>query len=389
VSYNPPSLQQLRDSFVAEVEAALATDIPLLPVAVTRVLGTMYAAGVMLIYKLAGWNLLQQYAEFASFDEVTVNGKRLRPLVAIGNAWGVPPPFGATRALQTIELTVVTQSGSIPANTRLTFTGNSFIYVTRSSVSLNAATVQVDIESVSGPNNGLGTGAASTIPIGSKVQFVSAEPNVVRDAIVVATLSAGEDAETERSYRKRVLDKRRRPPQGGAHADYFHWALENQGIVAAYPYNSYPGRIDVYIEASEASSGSADGIPTVGQIAAVQTYIDQPTRKPANDGVTVKAITRTGFEVTVNGLVVENESVVRTRIAEALDQHFRTREPYIEGLSTPPRADLITQPTVSAVVLDVVQAYAGYVFSINTVAYQKLEYGEKAKLAPGGPTFVA
>ena len=387
MSYSTPTLAQLRDAFVAEVEAALATDIPLLPVAVTRVLGAMYAAGVMMIYKLAGWNLLQQYAEFASFDEVVVNGKAIRPLVAIGNSWGVPPPFGATRALQTVELTVVTQTGSIPANTRLTFSGNSFVYVTRSSVALNAATVQVDIESISGPNNGLGTGAASTIPIGSKVQFISAEPNVARDAVVVATLSAGEDAEKEASYRKRVLDKRRRPPQGGAHADYFHWALENQGIVAAYPYNSFPGRIDVYIEASEASSGSADGIPTVGQIAAVQAYIDQPTRKPANDGVTVKAITRTGFDVTVNGLVVENASVVQARIEEALDQHLRTREPYIEGLSTPPRADLITEPTVSAVVLDVVQAYSGYVFSINTVAYQKLEYGEKAKL--GTLTFVS
>ena len=42
---------------------------------------------------------------------------------------------------------------------------------------------------------------------------------------------------------------------------------------------------------------------------------------------------------------------------------------------------------MSAVVLDVVQAYSGYVFSINTVAYQKLEYGEKAKL--GTLTFVS
>lgn len=387
MSYSTPTLVQLRDAFVAEVEAALATDIPLLPVAVTRVLGAMYAAGVMMIYKLAGWNLLQQYAEFASFDEVVVNGKAIRPLVAIGNSWGVPPPYGASRAIQTVQLTVVTQSGSIPANTRMTFSGNSFVYVTRTAVALSASTVQVDIESVSGPNNGLGTGAASTIPIGSKVQFISAEPNVTRDAVVVATLSAGEDAEGERAYRKRVLDKRRRPPQGGAHADYFHWALENQGIVAAYSYNAYPGRIDLYIEASEASSGSPDGIPTSGQIAAVQAYIDQPTRKPANDGLTVKAITRTGFDVTINGLVVENQPVVEARISEALDQHLRTREPYIEGLSTPPRSDLITQPTVSAVVLDVVQAYAGYVFSIDTVAYQKLEYGEKAKL--GTLTFVA
>ncbi|MBK9949928.1 MAG: baseplate J/gp47 family protein [Nitrospira sp.] len=382
-----PTLTELRDAFVAEVESELATDIPLLPVAVTRVLGAMYAAGVTMIRKLGNWNLLQQFAEFAEFNEVTVNGKAIRPLVALGNSWGVPPPYGASRAVQTIELTVTTQSGSIPANTRLSFTGNSFVYVTRSSVTLNASTVQVTIESISGPNNGLGTGAASTIPIGSKIQFISAQENVARDAVVVATISAGEDAESERSYRKRVLDKRRRPPQGGAHADYFHWALENQGIVAAYPYNSYPGRIDVYIEASEESSGSADGIPTSGQIAAVQAYIDQPTRKPANDGVTVKAITRTGFDVTVNGLVVENASVVEARIEEALDQHFRTREPYIDGLSTPPRSDLITQPTVSAVVLDVVQAYAGYVFSINTVAYQKLEYGEKAKL--GTITFVA
>lgn len=83
-----PTLTELRDAFVAEVESELATDIPLLPVAVTRVLGAMYAAGVTMIRKLGNWNLLQQFAEFAEFNEVTVNGKAIRPLVALGNSWG-------------------------------------------------------------------------------------------------------------------------------------------------------------------------------------------------------------------------------------------------------------------------------------------------------------
>lgn len=387
MSYSTPSLSQLRDAFIAECESALATDIPLLPVAVTRVLATMYSAGVMLVYKMAQWNLLQQYAETASFEEVTVNGKAIRPLVAIGNAWGVPPPAGATRALQTIQLTVVTQSGSIPANTRLTFTGNNFVYITRAAVTLNAPTVQVQIESISGPNNSLGTGAVSTIPINSKVQFISPEPKVLRDAVVVATISAGTDAETERAYRKRVLDKRRRPPQGGSYADYFHWAIQTSGIVTAYPYNASPGSIAVYVEATPESSGSPDGIPTSGQLAAVRAYINDPARKPINDLVFVYPITRQAFDVTVNGLIVEDQSTVETRIAEALDQHFRSREPYIEGISTPPRSDLITQPTVAAVVMDIVQAYSGYVFSIVTTEYQKLELGQKAKL--GTITFVS
>ena len=71
-------------------------------------------------------------------------------------------------------------------------------------------------------------------------------------------------------------------------------------------------------------------------------------------------ITRSGFDVTVSGISgVDNLADTQAEVEEALLEYFRSVEPFIPGLSVPPRTDLITATRVSAIVEDIVTAAGG------------------------------
>ena len=190
-----------------------------------------------------------------------------------------------------------------------------------------------------------------------------------------------------------MIDQYKRRKQGGAYIDYKVWGEEVPGIVNVYPYTGQPGEVDVYSEATEASSGSPDGIPTPSQLDAVKASIEldqngKATRRPAGTFVNTYAITRTGFKVTVNGLVVDNVAQVQQEIERAVTDFFIAAEPYIEGLTVPPRTDTISRVSVESVVYDVVQGNNGTFSSASVtladdtpVSIYQLGVGEKAKLS--------
>jgi uncharacterized phage protein gp47/JayE len=180
-------------------------------------------------------------------------------------------------------------------------------------------------------------------------------------------------------------------PQGGAYADYQQWSEEVEGIRTVYPYTGDPGEVDVYVEATEASSGSADGIPTTAQLAAVLASIEMDdsglaSRRPANAAVNVLPITRTSFDVQVLGLEAADEPGAVAAITQSADEYLRTSEPFIVGLSVLPRTDRITQAAVAGVVSEAASSVGASITSVTLllsgapiVAYT-LRDGEKAKL---------
>jgi hypothetical protein len=208
---------------------------------------------------------------------------------------------------------------------------------------------------------------------------------------VLSTVVQGADAEDWEVYRDRSIDLMQTPPQGGAYADYRIWARKVSGIVKAYVYTGFPGQVDTYVEATPASSGSPDGIPTGAQLQQVLDSIHYnltglAERRPANALPNALAITRASFDVRVVGLDVPDPVAVQAALLEAVTEYFLVAEPYIPGLSVPPRLDRVTQSAVGGIVADIVSA-AGGVFttatllkdSVETAIYSLAE-GEKAKL---------
>lgn len=392
-----PTTQALADTIVAQLESAYGQTTPLLQKAFTRVLGKVLAGVHVLLYRYVGFIAMQMFVEHASKKETVINGRVVRPLVEWGRLIGVGDPLPATRAELSVTVTVRTQTGNLPAGSQLLYPGTGVLYLTTASVALNAPTVTVTVRASSDQAGGGGEGTLGNLSAGAVLSFANPLPNVGPTAVVAAQTVTGADAEKEDAYRARILRRFQSKPQGGAYADYQQWAEEEPGIVHAYPYTGAPGEVDVYVEATSASSGSADGIPTNAQLVAVAARLEQTesglaSRRPANAAVNVKPITRRTFDVTITGLDAPDLARAQTDISAAADEYLRSREPYIEGLSTPPRLDRITLSALSGVVDDAVTANGGFAASVTLknagaplTVYELVE-GEKAKL--GTITFV-
>jgi uncharacterized phage protein gp47/JayE len=392
MSLTTPTTKEISDNIIAQLEASLNQSIPLLPKAFLRVLARSLAGVFVLLYKYGGFMFLQIFVRTATISETTVNGRNLSPLIEWGRLIGVGDPAPATNAELLISITVETQSGSLPSGSQLVNSDNGVTYITIGSVLLNAATVQATVRAVSDQAGGGGAGAIGNLGPGATVSFANPLANVSRNALVVSQTVTGADGEATEAYRQRIIDRFQKRPQGGAYADYEQWGEEPAGILNVYPYTSdCPGQVDVYVEATEASSGSPDGIPTAAQLQEVLDSIelDQSglaTRRPANALVNAFPITRTGFDVRVTGLTVADQAEVRDQIEEALTEYFINREPYMVGLAVPPRKDRITSSAVSGVVEDIITANGGIFAStfvsitgVDVTAYT-LGIGEKAKL---------
>ncbi len=386
-----PTTQDISDNIIGQMEAALSQTIPLLPKSFTRVLAKVLAGVFILLYKYAGFMFLQWFVTTASMAETNVNGRLIRPLVEWGRLIGEGDPDQATQAELLVDVTVQTQVGSLPSGSQLINVDTGVTYVTIGAVLLNAAVVQVTVRAVADQQDGGGAGVIGNMEVGQTLDFASPLANVARTVTVDSQVTTGANAESETAYRARVLGRFQRRPQGGAYSDYRVWGLGVAGIIGIYPYTGEPGVVDVYAEATVASSGSPDGIPTGAQLTAVDEAIQfddagLASGRPVGAFVNVQAITRTAFDVEVTGLSVPDATAAESAITSALTDYFLDRAPFIAGLSVLPRRDRIAQSAVAGIVNSIVDAQGG---SFNTVVVTEsaspvinynLGNGEKAKI---------
>ncbi len=399
-----PTVQDLTATIIAQLEVTLNQTIPLVPKAFIRVLAKVLAAVIVLLFKYGGFIFLQQFVKTASLEEVNINGQLISPLRLWGNLIGVGDPAAGVRAQLSITITVEDQSGSLDAGLQLTNTGNGVIYRLLVSVPLVAATVVGSIEAIGDQSGGDGVGTIGNLSDGDTVSFVNPIPKVNQNTIVASTTQTGSDDESEDAYRQRIVDRFQKRIQGGALVDFEVWGTEPADIINVYPYTgAIAGHVDVF---SESNGPDPDGIPNASQLAAVSSSIEfdpdelPPTglasRRPAGTFVNSFPITRSSFDVTVNGLVVDSPTTVQTTITAAVVEYFLEREPFVSGVTLLPRTDAITANDVTSLVNQIVTAAGGTFLSAaitETVSGVPvfnftLGQGEKAKLNGGTVTFL-
>lgn len=378
-----PTTAEIKSNILAQLEATLNQVIPLLPKAFNDVLAKALSGVFILLYKYAGFIFLQIFVSTATILETEISGSLVSPLKEWGRLIGVGDPVAATSAELLIDITVENQTGSLPSGSQVLNADNGVTYITIGSVLLDAATVQVTIRAVSDQTGGGGAGTIGNLQPADVVSFANPLPNVARDAVVDSQVVTGVDAEATEIYRQRIIDRFQARPQGGAYADYRIWGEEVAGIVNIYPYTgANPGEVDVYVEATVASSGNADGIPTGAQLQAVSDSIELDenglaSRRPANAFVNVFAITRTAFDTSISDLVVDNLAQVQADIEAALVDFYLEAEPFVDGLTIPPRKDRITRSALIGLVEDIVTAANG---TFTTVIFNKTGIGGSAEI---------
>ena len=393
MSLTTPTTKEISDNIIAQLEASLNQTIPLLPKSFLRVLAKVLAGVFILLYKYGGFTFLQIFVQTASSKETIVNGKSIVPLTEWGRLIGVGDPVAATQAELLIDITVENQVGSLPSGTQLVSALNGVTYITIGTVLLDAAIVQATIRAVSDQSGGGGAGAIGNLDPGAIVSFANPLANVARDTVVNSQVVTGANGESTEAYRQRIIDRFQKRPQGGAYVDYEIWGEEVAGVVNVYPYTSdNPGQVDAWVEAN--TDTDPDGIPTTAQLQAVLDSIELDenglaSRRPANALANTFVITRKGFDCTVSGLVVDNLATVQASIDTAVTEFFLNAEPFIDGLTIPPRLDRITRSALIGLVEDIVTAANGsfttVIFTETTLSVSLelyiLQQGEKAKLA--------
>lgn len=372
MALNQITTAEINTLLIAQLEASLNQTFPLLPKAFNRVIVKALSAVITLLIKYGGFIFLQIFVATASFDEVTINGKKVSPLIEWGRLIGVGDPTPATQAELQIQITVENQTGSLPTGSQLVNAGNGVTYLTIGSVLLDAPTVTATIRASSDQQGGGGAGTIGNLDNGATVTFANPLPNVAPNAVVTNQIVTGANGEDPEVYRQRVIDRFQKRPQGGAYADYEIWGEEVAGIINVYPYTGDPGQVNVYSEATPESSGDPDGIPTAAQLQAVYDSIQLDenglaTRRPAGSFVNSLAITRTGFDVNVQGLAVDDPGQVQADIGSAITTFFLDREPFIDGLTIPPRKDTISRSALIGLVEDIVTAANGF---FSTVTFE-------------------
>lgn len=388
-----PTTKEISDNIIASISAAISQTVSLLFRSFIDVMAKAVAAVIIILYKRADFIGLQWFVRTASIKETTFLGETIIPLIEIGELIGVGPPTEATQAELLCDITVETQVGALPSGTQI-IGPQGITYILIGSVLLNAPIVQGTFKAVADQSNGDGSGVQGNLDPGATLTFANPLENVSRTLVVdsqVVTAANAEDLNVV--YRRRVLDRFQKRPQGGALADYESWGEEVEGIINVYPYTGDPGEVDVFSEATEASSGSPDGIPTAAQLTAVFDSIELDenglaTRRPANAFVNSLPITRVSFDVEVEGITdVSDVAQVEADITAQMEFLFAQAEPFINGLTIPPRLDNITRSALIGAVEDIVTAVNGTFITVRfeitgsgtPIESYQLQRGEKAK----------
>ena len=385
-----PTTREIKDNIVAQISASIGQNRPGLPKAFTNVLARALSGLYVILYKLGGFVFLQMFVRTASDKPVTFNGQTVTPLREWGRLVGIPDPTEAEQAELQVTVTVISKSAAniLPTGSQLIGAGNGVTYVTVGAVVLNLDTVQVPVRAVGDQQGGDGSGTIGNLSDGSVLSFANPLPFVTREVVVDTTLVTGADEESTEDYRNRVFSRFQQRPQGGAPADYKQWGEEAAGVRTVYPYTGIiAGQVDLYVE----SATETDGIPTTAQLQAVlaAVTVDEnglASRRPIGALPNTYPITRTAFEVSIEGLSVPGDlGAARDQIDAAVEAYFLEREPFIVGLNVGSRTDRVTATGVGGVVQTIVDANQGFftdfVLSLGgtPVTVYVLSEGEKAK----------
>lgn len=341
MAYENKTVDYVYDLLIQSFQEKFNNRLRLLPKSFVVVLSKVCAAIFVVPYKLAGWFYLQLFPDTASFDRVNVLGHDLRPLVKLGNLFGVGEPTSGQKWEGVIAAVVALEGQVIMQGAQLKSDKTGLVYVT-------SETVTTAGESVNIPVYCSQAGAAGNLEIGDELKFVSPLSGVEQAAAVSSVTQAGVDDETEAHYRARVVNRYSNQPQGGALSDYRIWAFDAEGVLQTYPYNgeNSPGDVIIYV------AGTTDVYPTrvpgrelcvaVGEACTYDPETGEANRKPLtaildpnNDGtyLNIRPVSIVTIDLAVTGITGVDPGDFGAAFKSVAETYLLGREPYIRGLS--------------------------------------------------------
>jgi uncharacterized phage protein gp47/JayE len=215
----------------------------------------------------------------------TAEGKWLERWASI---WGITSKAAASASG---SVTFTGSNGAVILSGTALAAYDGVLYETAAEGTIASGSAVVSVAAVSAGIAG-NRAAGQTFTLQAPISGVSA-------SAVAGAMAGGADIENDDSLRSRLLTRIKQPPQGGSGADYVAWALEVPGVTRAwiYPLELGAGTVTVRFMMDGAY---ADGIPLVGDAAAVAAHIDP--KRPVTAAVTVVAPVAVPLDFTITGL---------------------------------------------------------------------------------------
>lgn len=368
MSFENKTVEYVNDLIVSGLEQELNTRLRLLPKSFIRVLAKVLSGVYVTLYKQQAWIFLQMFVDTATFDEVEILGRRLRPLVLWGELVGVGDPGDATQWSGTATVTVTAVNTYLDQGTQFKNSATGKIYLTTESRLLANQKESLPVKCAT-------AGTAGNLVIGDELQTVSPLANIERGAITTAVTANGTDPESAETYRSRVRNRWRVQPQGGALSDYRKWSSEVSGVYQTYIYKDDTSAAGVLIYVAADPAVEPSRIPASGVLLAVGdacTYnpATGDARKPIGavldpnfDGTykNIRPVTVTAFDVYITGYNEAEMNEFKTSAKSNVKAYFDGREPYIRGLSVDnQRSDRISVVNVLGILNDIAESLNGY-----------------------------
>jgi uncharacterized phage protein gp47/JayE len=300
--FDRPSLADLIERCTADAATRLNDGAPLLPVSNLAVLSRVLAGAVHGLYGYLDWLAAQVLPD-------TAEAAWLERHAAL---WGVARVLGSA-ATGLVQFTG-TVGATIPAGTRL-IRADGAVYATTDAVTFTTSTATAPVAA-----EVAGTGGNALA--GVTLTLLTALSGVTAMATVGAGgLTGGSAEEDDARLRDRLLERLRQPPAGGAAADYLAWAFAaHADVTRAWVTTDAgaPGAVTVRVMTDAAT---ADGIPSVGVVDAVQAYL--APRRPVTAAVSVVAPLAAPLAVTL--ALVPDTADLRAATTAALADLISTR----------------------------------------------------------------
>lgn len=233
-------------------------------------------------------------------------------LNAWARVWGVSRKL-ATKATGSAAFNGTNGAVVVAGTEIIRSDGVTYVSTAEATVSGGAVTVPVRASAA-----GIGGNAGA----GVQLQFVSPVAGVnASGAVTGAALTGGTDNEPDSELRARLLDRIQRPPQGGADFDYRRWALEVPGVTRAWvaPMEMGAGTVTVRFMMD---GTYPDGIPEAGDVATLQAYLDDDTRRPVTAEVFAAAPVAVPLDIEITDLS-PNTAAVRAAVEAELRDMIR------------------------------------------------------------------
>lgn len=327
-----PTLKELRDGIVANLEAELAITIPVVGRAVLFAIASVQAAKLKL-YWLAIADV-QKNIFVDTADSETIGGTLERfGRVKLGRA-----PFAPTQGVYTVSVSG-TIGAVIPIGT---------IFKSDDNALSPGLLFQLDVAKtlVSNPDTmelrALQAGVESRLAVGNALTATSPLLNVTDQVTVTIESTIPLNGEDLEDYRGAIVNAFQLESQGGAATDYRVWSADAQGVRFVYPYaaSGECSTINLYVEANQADSTDGKGTPTAAILTSVEEVVEfdpdttrpltERGRRPVGAIVNFLAVTPMDVEIIIVN-PINIDAATQTSITNSVTNHINDIRPFIDS----------------------------------------------------------